>query len=215
MTRRCGAVSTYLRKIGGLCVWAMLALGAPQLAQAELLNIDSGSSSVTFGPTFVFCSIDASGQQVCPPAQTMTYPVSGQVDLQTSPYGDPEWGALLLVISPAAVESPALDAGLVLEQLVGSWEEGEFFRIYDVCSIYPLPGASCSTVTSVSPWTWSSASWNGRKLVWTGSQQADAGVFRYTITARVAAVPEPGTLLLALPLVGVMLARRRPTPAAG
>lgn len=197
--------------LGGLS----LLLGAfPAPAGAMTLQIDPAQSQVHYSAKVSMCFPDASGEIVCPPPAHEIYGISGEVELEVIPQflnpGDADPYRYLLSLTPVGIASEALASGLQLGTVLSLLNDGSFAMLQDTdCSLPPGSIAGCNTWFNGES-TGASGTWDGQTLNWSGSQTTFFADFEYTITAVVASVPEPGTLLLTLPALIGLLGRRPP-----
>ncbi|MCK0507351.1 hypothetical protein [Aromatoleum anaerobium] len=213
---------------GVLASLSLLLAAAPHPAGAVTLQIDPAQSQVHYSAKMSFCFPDASGQTVCPPANEI-YAISGQVDLEVIPQylssGDLDPYRYLLSLTPVGIASDAVASGLKFGTVLGLLnDDGTFATLVGdpFCSVpFPDTFAGCFIMVTFET-SGASGTWDGQTLNWTGYQTSFFADFDYTITAVVASVPEPGTLLLTLPaLIGLFgrkipLHRRRPScPTTG
>ncbi|AAZ97026.1 hypothetical protein Tbd_1073 [Thiobacillus denitrificans ATCC 25259] len=198
-----------------------------QASEAVLLEIDPARSEVLYTPNspFPICTVDQFGGIDCPPpAPPQAFAIAGNVDANAIHehwqfgFGYPDVERDLLNLITSNLTSEALDLGLSLSGDLGLMS-GESFEIQDnPCFLFVGPGSCSGWVTG--PRTGSEGTWDGQTLVWRGFQTSYDASFNYTITATVAAVPEPGTLWLMLLLPALMFFRRgegqyRSVPAIG
>lgn len=190
-----------------------------QASEAVLLEIDPARSEVLYTPNspFPICTFDFFGGIDCPPpAPSQLFAIAGNVDANVIHehwafgFGYPDVDRDLLNLITSNLTSEALDLGLSLSGDLGLMS-GESFEIQDnPCFLFVGPG-SCSGWV-MGPRTGSEGTWDGETLVWRGFQTSDDASFNYTITATVAAVPEPGTLWLMLLFPALVFFRRGEGP---
>lgn len=176
-----------------------------QASEAVLLEIDPARSEVLYTPNSPppICTVDFFGGIDCsPPALPQLLGIAGNVDANVIHehwqfgFGYPDVERDLLNLTTSNLTSEASDLGLSLFGGLGLMN-GESFEIQDnPCFLFVGPG-SCSGWV-MGPRTGSEGTWDGQTLVWRGYQTSYDATFNYTITATVAAVPEPGTMWLML-----------------
>lgn len=176
-----------------------------QPSQAILLKIDPAQSTVLYTPVLQFpiCTFDLSGGVVCTsPALPQSFTISGSINANVIHehfefgFGYPDVDRDLLNLITNNLTSDALDLGFSLPGALGLMSGVTFEAQNHPCFLFVGPG-SCSGWTNGPP-TGSGGSWDGQTLIWSGYQPSLDASFTYTITATVAAVPEPGTLWLLL-----------------
>jgi hypothetical protein len=207
MTEARGARRAYAAKtaVSNLLWMAIL----PATAQAALLQIDPSTSSIRYVRTVVVCYPDSSGETICPEPDTpKTYPVSGQIELEESPWGDPQLKMEKIGLTAVELESAALEQGFLLNPLEGILEEGHFWANDSGCAVVEGPGSWFCQISV--PATGALGRWDGRTLVMTGSRLDLFDRFDFSITAFASSVPEPGTLLLSLTLLPFVARQSRP-----
>lgn len=190
------------------------------LSQAILLKIDPARSTVTYTPALQLpiCTLDPSGVLVCPPPTLpQSFTIDGDINADVIhehfefDFGYPDVDRDLLNLTTSKLSSGALHLGFILPGALGLMS-GQTFEAQDhPCFLFVGPG-SCSGWTN-GPTAESEGTWDGQTLIWRGHRPSQDASFTYTITARVAAVPEPGTfwLLLLMPVMMFFSAGRRRT----
>ena len=175
-----------------------------QLSQAILLKIDPAHSQVLYTPSLQFpiCTVDLFGDVVCtstalPQLFTITGNIEADVVHEHLEFGFdyPVVDRDLLSLTTSNLTSGALDLGFSLSGARGLMS-GEVFDVQDdPCFLFVGPGSCSGWIMGTR--TGSAGTWDGQTLIWRGYQTSfiDSS-FNYTITATVAAVPEPGTLPL-------------------
>lgn len=182
-----------------------------QLSQAILLKIDPAHSEVLYTPSLQYpiCTVDLFGGVVCTsPALPQLFTITGNIEADVIHehlefgFGYPVVDRDLLNLITSNLTSGALDLGFSLSGALGLMS-GEAFEVQDdPCFLFVGPG-SCSGWT-MGAQTGSVGTWDGQTLIWSGYQTSFDSSFNYTITATVAAVPEPGTLWLMLLMPALM-----------
>lgn len=199
-----------------VCGASLLLAAALNPAAAALLQIDPARSQVHYESKFAFCYADASGETICPPPQTATYAVRGQVDVevyQTAPFDDATDVTDRIRITPVNIVSEALARGLELDVALGVFDGESFVKQADNFCDNPEGFIAACWIWFNGTHTDYSGRWDSETLTWTGYQESFFARFDYTITAvAVAAVPEPATLPLVLAaltaLVGAGMQKR-------
>lgn len=175
-----------------------------QLSQAILLKIDPAHSEVLYTPSFQFpiCAVDLSGGVVCTsPALPQLFTITGNIEADVIhehlefEFDYPVVDRDLLSLITSNLSSGALDLGFSLSGALGLMS-GEVFDVQDdPCFLFVGPGSCSGWIMGTR--TGSAGTWDGQTLIWRGYQTSFVdSSFNYTITATVAAVPEPGTLPL-------------------
>ncbi len=203
------------RRTAIACAVVTLALGAAATsAHAITLAIDPSQSSVTYTPGgFSFGGPDGGSTSTAP----QTFTLSGRFDVQQ------ETVPITLSFDPLTVvdreqirfeaiavnSGGAATAGFVFPTYFAVLTGQAFAASEDPCTWFPSTG-SCSSMGSFGSYA---GSFDGTTLSMTGTDYAGdffPSTFEFTVVARVAAVPEPGTLAcLAIGAFGLGAARRR------
>lgn len=174
-----------------------------QLSQAILLKIDPAQSEVLYTSFQVpICAVDLFDGVVCTsPALPQLFTITGNIEADVIhehlefEFDYPVVDRDLLHLITSNLNTGALDLDFSLSGALGLMS-GEVFEVQDnPCFLFVGPG-SCSGWT-MGARTGSAGTWDGQTLIWSGYQTSFVdSSFNYTITATLAAVPEPGTLPL-------------------
>lgn len=204
--------------MGGLLASLLLLLAAfPNPAGAVMLQIDSVRSQVHYSAKLSMCFPDASGEIICPPLANELYGISGQVALEVIPQflnpDDVDPYRYLLSLTPVGIASEALASGLEFGTVLGLLNDDDTFSaLGDAgCPVPPGNIAGCS-IWVTGETNAASGNWDGQTLTWSGQKTSFFADYDYTITAVVASVPEPGTLVLTLPALIGLFGRKMPRP---
>lgn len=174
-----------------------------QGSHAILLKIDAANSEIRYTPPLQFCYPDSTGSFICPPTPvTQAFAITGDIEVdviheyrESGSLGDAGVDRDLLSLKPSALLSGAFDYGFSLTDALGLMD-GHAFEVSDgPCFLFVGPGCSGWTM---GPPARSGGTWDGRVLLWGGSQTSFFDSFSYTIRATAAVVSEPGTLFLVL-----------------
>lgn len=202
---------------GVLASLSLFLTGFSNPAGAVTLQIDPAQSQVHYRSTLSICFPDASGEIICPPPANEIYGISGQVELEVIPQflspGDVDPYRYLLSLTPVGIVSDALGSGLQLGTVLGLLNDDDTFATLGDTGCSVPTGAIAGCFTLVNGDTIGAGGiWDGRTLSWSGYQGSFFAEYEYTITAAVASVPEPGTLLLTLPALIGLLGRKMLRP---
>jgi len=204
--------------MGGVLASLSLLLAAfPNPAGAVTLQIDPAQSQVHYSAKLSICFPDASGEFICPPPANEIYGISGQVELEVIPQflspGDVDPYRYLLSLTPVGIASDALASGLQLGTVLGLLnDDGTFAPLGNTGCSVPAGAIAGCFISVTGGTTGASGIWDGQTLNWSGYQTSFFADYEYTITAVIASVPEPGTLLLTLPALIGLLGRKMPQP---